>query len=91
MSKHVAILPEEARLHLSGGAAQRTELRLPPVARNLPRVSDAVPNQVIRADDLARTMVDVAVPKTGEPGGLVLENRDIRAMVERLHPSSCNH
>jgi hypothetical protein len=49
------------------------------------------PNQVIRADDLARTMVDAAVRKTGEPGGLVLENRDIRAMVELLHPSNCDH
>jgi uncharacterized protein YbjT (DUF2867 family) len=40
------------------------------------------PNQVIRADDLARAMVDVAVRETREPEGLVLENRDIRAMVE---------
>jgi uncharacterized protein YbjT (DUF2867 family) len=44
------------------------------------------PNQVIRADDLARAMVDVVVRRTGEPGGLVFENRDIRAMVEQ--PSS---
>ena len=44
------------------------------------------PNQVIRADDLARAMVDVAVWRTGERGGLVFENRDIRAMVESLHP-----
>ena len=44
------------------------------------------PNQVIRADDLARAMVDVAVWRTGERGGLVFENRDIRAMVEFLHP-----
>ena len=36
------------------------------------------PNQVIRADDLARTMVDVAVRGTGEGRTLVLENRDIR-------------
>jgi uncharacterized protein YbjT (DUF2867 family) len=35
------------------------------------------PNQVIRADDLARTMVDVAVRGTGESRHLVLENRDI--------------
>jgi uncharacterized protein YbjT (DUF2867 family) len=49
------------------------------------------PNQVIRADDLARSMVDVVVRRTGEPGGLVLENRDIRAMVEPLHYSSCDH
>jgi len=39
------------------------------------------PNQVIRADDLARAMVDVAVGGRGERGGVVLENRDIRAMV----------
>ena len=43
------------------------------------------PNQVIRADDLARAMVDVVVRRTGEPGGSVFENRDIRAMVESLH------
>ena len=41
------------------------------------------PNQVIRADDLARTMVDVVVLRTGERRGLILENRDIRAMLER--------
>ena len=40
------------------------------------------PNQVIRADDLGRAMVDVAVRETGERGGLVFENRDIRAMVK---------
>jgi uncharacterized protein YbjT (DUF2867 family) len=40
------------------------------------------PNQVIRADDLARAMVDVAVRRTGGYGGVVLENRDIRAMVD---------
>jgi uncharacterized protein YbjT (DUF2867 family) len=40
------------------------------------------PNQVIRADDLAHAMVDVVVRRTGEPGGLVFENRDIRAMVQ---------
>src|SRR6266436_2016107 len=42
------------------------------------------PNQVIRADDLARAMVDVVVRETGRRGGLVFENRDIRAMVETL-------
>jgi hypothetical protein len=36
---------------------------------------------VIRADDLARAMVEAAVRGTGERGGLVLENRNIRAMV----------
>jgi hypothetical protein len=35
------------------------------------------PNQVIRADDLARTMVDVTVRGAGEGRKLVLENRDI--------------
>lgn len=45
------------------------------------------PNQVIRADDLARAMVDVAVSKAGEPGCQILENRDIRALVGPLHPS----
>ena len=44
------------------------------------------PNHVIRADDLARAMVDVAIRRTGEPGGLVFENRDIRAMVESFQP-----
>jgi uncharacterized protein YbjT (DUF2867 family) len=49
------------------------------------------PNQVIRADDLAHAMVDVAVRRTDEPEALVLENRDIRAMVAPLDPSSCDH
>jgi uncharacterized protein YbjT (DUF2867 family) len=40
------------------------------------------PNQVIPADDLARAMVDVALRETGERAAVVLENRDIRAMVE---------
>jgi uncharacterized protein YbjT (DUF2867 family) len=40
------------------------------------------PNQVIRADDLARAMVDVAVRTTGQRGGLIFENRDIRAIVD---------
>jgi hypothetical protein len=39
------------------------------------------PNQVVRADDLARAMVDVAVRGTEERQGLVLENRDIQAIV----------
>jgi uncharacterized protein YbjT (DUF2867 family) len=40
------------------------------------------PNQVIRADDLARAMVDVAVQKTDDHRGRVFKNRDIRALVE---------
>jgi uncharacterized protein YbjT (DUF2867 family) len=44
------------------------------------------PNQVIRADDLARAMVDVAAQGT-DRGAKVFENRDIRAMVKRIHPA----
>src|SRR6476660_4739920 len=39
------------------------------------------PNLVIRADDLARAMVEAAVRGTEQRGGLTLENRDIRSMV----------
>ncbi len=46
------------------------------------------PNYVIRADDLARSMVDVAVRGTAEERGPVLENRDIRALVASLHPET---
>jgi len=42
------------------------------------------PNQVIRADDLARVMVNIVASETVQPGGPVFENRDIRAMVEQL-------
>ena len=44
------------------------------------------PNQVIRADELAWAMVDVVLRQTQERHGLVFENRDIRAMIESLHP-----
>jgi uncharacterized protein YbjT (DUF2867 family) len=44
------------------------------------------PNQVIRADDLAHAMVDAVVNGTGQRGGPVFENRDIRAMVESIQP-----
>jgi uncharacterized protein YbjT (DUF2867 family) len=40
------------------------------------------PGQVIRADDLARAMVDAVVRRTGDRGGLIFENRDIRPMVD---------
>jgi hypothetical protein len=36
---------------------------------------------------LARAMVDVAV-QTTDRGAKVFENRDIRAMVKRIHPST---
>ena len=42
------------------------------------------PNQVIRADDLARVMVDAALQGTPQHTGPVFENRDIRAMVASL-------
>ncbi|HWW13606.1 MAG TPA: NAD-dependent epimerase/dehydratase family protein [Candidatus Dormibacteraeota bacterium] len=40
------------------------------------------PNQVIRADDLARAMMDVVLRQTQDHQGVVFENRDIRSMVE---------
>jgi uncharacterized protein YbjT (DUF2867 family) len=43
------------------------------------------PNQMIRADDLARAMIDVAVRPTEKRQSLVFENRDIRALVESRH------
>jgi uncharacterized protein YbjT (DUF2867 family) len=44
------------------------------------------PNQVIRADDLGRAMVAVVVGEMAQHWGPVLENRDIRALVESLKP-----
>jgi uncharacterized protein YbjT (DUF2867 family) len=44
------------------------------------------PSQVIRADDLARAMVEVVLRQTQERQGLVFENRDIRSMVESRTP-----
>ena len=46
------------------------------------------PNQVIRADDLGRAMVDVAVQPTMQRESRVFENRDIRAMIGSFHLSS---
>jgi uncharacterized protein YbjT (DUF2867 family) len=43
------------------------------------------PNQVIRADDLARAMVNVALAKTTERESRIFENHDIRAMVDSFH------
>jgi len=43
------------------------------------------PNQVIRADDLARAMVDVVVRVAPESSSVVFENRDIRAIVRSVH------
>src|ERR1700758_4060396 len=44
------------------------------------------PNQVIRADDLARAMVGAVATETGQRGGPIFENRDFRAMIESLQP-----
>ena len=44
------------------------------------------PSQVIRADDLARAMVDIVLRQTQERQGVVFENRDIRSMVESRTP-----
>ena len=46
------------------------------------------PNQVIRADDLARAMVNVVVQNTAERETRVFENRDIRAMIPSFHVTS---
>jgi uncharacterized protein YbjT (DUF2867 family) len=46
------------------------------------------PNQVIRADDLAKAMLGVAVRGRSEQESMVFENREIRAMSEQLHPSA---
>ena len=45
------------------------------------------PNQVIRADDLARAMVHVVVSERKSPETLTFENRDIRVMVKSLSPT----
>ena len=42
------------------------------------------PSHVIRADDLARVMVDIAVRGTGQRESLIFENRDIRSMAESI-------
>jgi uncharacterized protein YbjT (DUF2867 family) len=44
------------------------------------------PNQVIRADDLARAMVEVVVGGTGVAPSMVFENRDIRVLIQSLDP-----
>ena len=44
------------------------------------------PNQVIRADDLAKSMVDVAIRTGAGTGQVILENRDIRTLVDPNAP-----
>jgi uncharacterized protein YbjT (DUF2867 family) len=45
------------------------------------------PNQVIRADDLARGMVDIVVRRTGEQRSIIFENREIRTIVDSRRPN----
>jgi uncharacterized protein YbjT (DUF2867 family) len=45
------------------------------------------PNLVVRADELAQAMVDATV-RGSERGSRVFENRDIRAMIKGIHPST---
>ena len=40
------------------------------------------PSQAIRADDLAKAMVDIAVRRGAGTERVILENRDIRSMVD---------
>jgi hypothetical protein len=47
-----------------------------PVLRTL------LPSQVVRSDDLAQAMVDVAVERAGQREALIFENSDIRAWAE---------
>jgi uncharacterized protein YbjT (DUF2867 family) len=52
------------------------------------------PNQVVRVDELAEAMVDIAISGRGERRSLILENRDIRSMVKSHnvpmgYPHSC--
>jgi uncharacterized protein YbjT (DUF2867 family) len=48
------------------------------------------PNLVIRADDLARAMVEIVVGGTGVAPARIFENRDIRALVESLAPQKAS-
>jgi hypothetical protein len=83
-----ARLSFQARIHLSRGAAEGTEFSYRLMHAIYPVFRVLFPNQVIRADDLARAMVDVAVAvrPTEKSQSVVLENRDIRAMVESFQP-----
>ena len=50
------------------------------------------PDQAIRADHLGSAMIDSAIRETRERGGMVLENRDIRTMVESQNaPAAAHH
>ena len=72
------IYPVEARKEPN--FSYRVMRSIYPVFRTL------LPNQVIRADDLARAMVDVVAFENVD--GPIFENRDIRAMARSLHPGA---
>jgi hypothetical protein len=88
--------PEAGFSFLSGGGADPyiypVEARREPnfsyrlLRAIYPAFRTLFPNQVIRVDDLARAMVDVAVRGTSERHSLVFENRDIRALAESSRP-----
>ena len=46
------------------------------------------PNQVIRADVLARAMVNIALQEMPKRESKVFENRDIREMIGSFHVTS---
>jgi uncharacterized protein YbjT (DUF2867 family) len=54
--------------------------------RLYPAFRTLFPNWVIRADDLARVMVDASLQGTKQRKNLVLENRDIQALVGFIDP-----
>jgi len=81
-----ARLSFQARIHLSRGAAEGTEFSYRLMHAIYPVFRVLFPNQVIRADDLARAMVDVVLRQTQERQDVVFENRDIRTMVESRTP-----
>jgi len=60
------------------------KFQLPAVTRDLPFFRAVFPNLVIRADDLARAMVDVVVRGAGKSRTLVLENCEIRQWSSRF-------
>ncbi len=70
-----------ARIHLSRRAAEEPNFSYRLLRAIYPVFRVLFPNQVIRADDLARTMVDAALRDVGaKRQTIVLENRDIRAL-----------
>jgi hypothetical protein len=70
-----------ARIHLSVKPRKEPNFSYRLLRGIYPVFRVLFPNLVIRADDLARAMVEAAIRGTEEHGGLVLENRDIRSMV----------